>query len=146
MQDQPETGGWNTPSGLKGSFENEASDGFVWERRQPPTSLRTVGLKGESHARLNFRPDQKECDLGLGRQQSLSAQQRGFGGEDPKHQIASAFLKFSSKLLGLLAMGSLSTNVILCVRETDIICDSGDTDEHSDTREKSAELNINPAT
>ena len=61
----------------------------VWEQRQPPTSLRTAGLKGESHVRLNLRLDRKECDLGLGRQQSLSAQQRGFGGEDPWHQLAS---------------------------------------------------------
>ncbi|KAJ4939347.1 hypothetical protein JOQ06_028796, partial [Pogonophryne albipinna] len=60
-----------------------------WEWRQPPTSLRTAGLKGESHVRLNLRLDQKECDLGSGRQQSLSAQQRGFGGEDPRQQIAS---------------------------------------------------------
>lgn len=67
----------------------------VWEWRQPPTSLRTAGLKGESHAWLIFRPDQKECNLGLGRQQSLSAQQQGFGGEDPKHQIASGKTRFS---------------------------------------------------
>lgn len=69
----------------------------VWERRQPPTSLRTAGLKGESYARLNFGPDQKECDLGLGRQQSLSAQQLGFGGEDSRHQISSGKTRFSQE-------------------------------------------------
>lgn len=46
-----------------------------------------------------------------------------------------AFLEFSSKLLGPLTKGSLGANVILCVRKTDIICDSGDTDEDRDTRE-----------
>lgn len=69
----------------------------VWEQRQPPTSLRTAGLKGEHHVRLNFRLDQKECDLGLGRQQSLSAQQWGFGGEDPRHQIVSGKTTFSQE-------------------------------------------------
>lgn len=70
-----------------------------WEQRHPPTSLRTAGLKGESHVRLNFRLDQKECDLGLGRQQSLSAQRWGFGGgEDPRHQIVSGKTMFSQEL------------------------------------------------
>lgn len=32
-------------------------------------------------------------------------------------------------------MGSLGANVILCVCETDIICDSGDIDEDRETRE-----------
>lgn len=67
----------------------------VWEQKQPPTSLRTSALKGETHAWLNFRPDHKECDLGLGRQQSLSAQQWGFRREDPRHQIASGKTRFS---------------------------------------------------
>lgn len=69
----------------------------VWEQRQPPSSLRTAGLKGESHVRLNLRLDQKECDLGLGRQPSLSGLQRGFGGEDPRHQIASGKTRFSQE-------------------------------------------------
>lgn len=44
--------------------------------------FRTARLKGESYARLNFRPDHKECNLGLGRQQSLSgpAGRLGVGG------------------------------------------------------------------
>ncbi|TNN80196.1 hypothetical protein EYF80_009521 [Liparis tanakae] len=66
------------------------TDRPFWERRQPPTGLKTAGLKGERHIRLNLRLDQKECNLGLGMQQSLAAQQPGFGGEDPRHQIASA--------------------------------------------------------
>lgn len=70
----------------------------VWVLKQPPTSLRTAGLKGETHARLNFRPDHKECDLGLGRQQSLSAQQWGFGRGDPRHQIASGKTRFTQEL------------------------------------------------
>lgn len=52
-------------------------------------SLRTAGLKGESHVRLNFRLDQKECNLGSGRQQSLLEQKWSFGErEEPRHQIA----------------------------------------------------------
>lgn len=69
----------------------------AWEQKQPPTSLRTSGLKGETHAWLNFRPDHKECDLGLGRQQSLSAQQWGFSREDPRHQIASGKTRFTQE-------------------------------------------------
>lgn len=69
----------------------------VWEQKQPPTSLLTSGLKGETHAWLNFRPDHKECDLGLGRQQSLSAQQWGFRREDPRHQIASGKTRFTQE-------------------------------------------------
>lgn len=83
----------------------------VWEQKQPPTSLRTAGLKGESHARLNFRPDQKECDLGLGRQQSLSAQQWGFGEEDPKHQIASGKTRFSQQWSKVIPFFSLSLSL-----------------------------------
>lgn len=57
----------------------------VWKQRQPPTSLRTPGLKGESHVRLSFRLDQKECDLGLGGSRAYRSMQQGFGGEDPRH-------------------------------------------------------------
>lgn len=70
-----------------------------WEQRHLPTGLRTAGLKGESHVRLNLWLDQKECNLGSGRQQSLLAQKWSFGGgEEPRHQIAWGKTMFSQEL------------------------------------------------
>lgn len=86
----------------------------VWEHRRPPASLRIAGLKGERHALLNFRPDQKECDLGLGRRQSLSAQKRGFWKEKIPSttylQVNPGFPKNKIKLIWCLLFFSFTVS------------------------------------
>lgn len=55
-----------------------------------------------------------------------------------------AFLEFSSKLLGPLAMGSLGANAILRVREAVIICDSGDAEDGGAGDEQGQNLTSTP--
>lgn len=117
---------------LKPSFNLCIRETFLLQFRNPLTAVRGRSFSGRLTVLLLLYG---EALWSRKLSQGGSALTRADRAADLIFSSFTAFLEFSSKLLCPFATGSLGANVILCICETDIICDSGDTDEDRDTTE-----------